>query len=436
MSKREKVLIVGAGISGIAAARFEMDKGNDVVLLDSSDRPGGLLKSDLVEGYYFDYGTHIIPQTGMPELDGLLFGDLATEDYVIKKLIPAGNYFNGQLNEKSCYVDTTTLPRDLYNQGCVDALSASQDSADNLRDWYNNRYGETFSEEIFCPVIEKYIGVDASRLTPSVGYFFDMSRLLAFDQETTDILGSIDRYYAILGHHVRKDGVQKYYPRKGGVGAFVDHMLTKLDGDNVRLLLGNQIKTISHENGRVKEVAIGDELLKIDRLIWTIPVALLALYVPLGVKVKKPEFRKTSLFDFAFDMPLLSDTTFINVYDLGMKSGRITLYQNLSGLVAGNSHCTVEVLSDEPVEENDILDELKTMGLLASDCECLLKRQRDVVNGFPILDLEYVAQSRVQSNAYHQHFKNIDFLGKASEKAFFMTDVLKETYTRLVVEAG
>jgi len=76
------------------------------------------------------------------------------------------------------------------------------------------------------------------------------------------------------------------------------------------------------------------------------------------------------------------------------------------------------------------------MGLVAEGSNCLLKSKRDVVNGFPVLDLEYVKQSRTQSKHYHEYFRNIDFLGKASENAFFMTDVLKETYTKLVIEAG
>lgn len=436
MSKKERIVIIGAGIAGIAAARFEVDKGNDVILIDSSDRPGGLLKSDSIEGHYFDYGTHIIPETGLKALDEMLFGHLTIQDYAINKCIPAGNFFNGILNEKSCYVDTSTLPKDLYNQGCYDVLSASHSGAESLQGWYDNRYGQTFSREIFCPVIEKYMGEKAVNLDASVGWFFDMSRLLAFDQNTTEKLGEINHYYDVLGHHVRKEGVTKYYPKKGGVGTLIEDMIEQIEAKYFKVLLDTKILKINQHEGVVNEVVTNLGSLPVDRLIWTIPVALLAMHVPLGINVEKPTFRKTALFDYVFDKPLLSDVTFINVYDLNMHSGRITLYQNLREDSDNQGSCTVEVLSDIDLTEDDILNELITMGLIANGAKCILKRKRNVSNGFPILSIDYVSQSKRQRSHYHEHFKNVNFLGKASEKAFFMTDVLKEAYIELVVDAG
>lgn len=432
MSRKESIAVIGAGISGITAAKLEADKGHAVTLIDSSDRPGGLLKSDYIDGYSFDYGTHIIPETGLGALDDFLFGDLSSQNYKISKLIPTGNYYNGQLNEKSCYVDTTTLPTDVYNQGCVDILGATGADANNVKQWYVNRFGKTFAESIFCPVIEKYMGVSASSLSSSVGTFFDMSRLLAFDQEVTDVLGQVNRYYSVLGHHVRKEGVYKYYPKRGGVGTFVDHMMDKLPKKRVSFQPLTKIKSLEHADGVLTHIITEKEDLAVDRVIWTIPIALMALYAPLGVVVEKPRFRKTVLFDFVFNGKLNTDTTFVNVYDLEMKSGRITCYQNLSDSLGDKGSCTVEVLSDQAVTVGDILAELVQMRLVSSQDQCIFKKQRNVMNGFPILGLDYVEQSRKQGQHYRDYFKNITFLGKASEKSFFMTDVLKETYTTLV----
>ena len=430
--KKEKIVIVGSGIAGITAAKLEGDKGNDVVLLDISSRAGGLLTSDKIEGHYFDQGTHIFPATGLKELDEILFGDLTEENYSITKLISAGNYFNGSLNEKSCYVDASTLPTTIYYQGCIDILGNNITDFENLEQWYDHRFGKTFSREIFCPVIKKYIGVDAKELPLSVGYFFDMSRVLAFDQDITETLGAINKYYAVLGHHSRKEGATKYYPKNGGVGQFIEDMMSKLDPVSLKVLLGKKILKIIESDGVVKEVVTESECFEVDRMIWTIPVSLLSLYLPLGVKTNPPKFRKTYLFDYIFDVPLLSNAAFINVYDLKLKSGRITLYQNLMD-DNGIGRCTVEVLSDEIVTEDDIYDELVIMKLVDENASCTLKNKRIIKNGFPILDLDYVEQSKKQSKQYHDYFKNINFLGKASEKAFFMTDVLKETYNILVL---
>ena len=50
----KNVSVVGAGIAGIIAAYFEVRKGHNVTLIDSDARAGGLLKSDFLNGKYFD----------------------------------------------------------------------------------------------------------------------------------------------------------------------------------------------------------------------------------------------------------------------------------------------------------------------------------------------------------------------------------------------
>ncbi len=67
------VVIVGAGLAGLAAA-LELDAaGRSVLVLEASDRPGGRVRSDLVDGFRLDRGFQIL-LTGYPELRRL-FGD-------------------------------------------------------------------------------------------------------------------------------------------------------------------------------------------------------------------------------------------------------------------------------------------------------------------------------------------------------------------------
>ena len=46
MSKKNKVLVIGAGISGLAAAKNLNDSGYDVTVLEAKDRIGGRLYTD------------------------------------------------------------------------------------------------------------------------------------------------------------------------------------------------------------------------------------------------------------------------------------------------------------------------------------------------------------------------------------------------------
>jgi phytoene dehydrogenase-like protein len=67
------VVIVGAGLAGLAAALELTEAGRSVVVLEASDGPGGRVRSDPVDGFRLDRGFQIL-LTGYPELRRL-FGD-------------------------------------------------------------------------------------------------------------------------------------------------------------------------------------------------------------------------------------------------------------------------------------------------------------------------------------------------------------------------
>ena len=61
MNKQDyKVHIVGAGISGLTAATVLEQKGYSPVLLEASDRVGGRVKTDVINGYQLDHGFQVL----------------------------------------------------------------------------------------------------------------------------------------------------------------------------------------------------------------------------------------------------------------------------------------------------------------------------------------------------------------------------------------
>ncbi len=56
----DQIYIVGAGISGLVAARTLEKKGYAPVILESSDRPGGRVKSDTESGVVYDHGFQVL----------------------------------------------------------------------------------------------------------------------------------------------------------------------------------------------------------------------------------------------------------------------------------------------------------------------------------------------------------------------------------------
>ncbi|MGI9532920.1 FAD-dependent oxidoreductase [Lutimonas sp.] len=61
MKKQErKLFIVGAGISGLIAAHVLEGHGYSPVIIDSNDRVGGRVKTDVIDGYQLDHGFQVL----------------------------------------------------------------------------------------------------------------------------------------------------------------------------------------------------------------------------------------------------------------------------------------------------------------------------------------------------------------------------------------
>lgn len=60
-------IIVGAGLAGLTAARDLQSAGISTLVIESSDRPGGRVKSDLIDGYILDHGFQVF-NSGYPHI--------------------------------------------------------------------------------------------------------------------------------------------------------------------------------------------------------------------------------------------------------------------------------------------------------------------------------------------------------------------------------
>jgi len=55
-----KIVIAGAGIAGLSAAVYLKEQGyRNITFIEASDRPGGRLKTDIIDGYTLNHGFHL-----------------------------------------------------------------------------------------------------------------------------------------------------------------------------------------------------------------------------------------------------------------------------------------------------------------------------------------------------------------------------------------
>lgn len=430
-------VVVGAGIAGITASYYLGKAGKKVLLLDADGKPGGLLKSDEIDGEYYDYGTHLVSETGIAELDSFLFSHCTNEDYKITRLVQTGNYHNNYLNEKNCTVDIRTLDEELLNKAHYELLETTDaEEYESLERFYIERYGETIYEHVFHGIAMKYFGEEPRKIHYSAGKFFDMSHVLAYSEELTSTLGEITKYNKILSHHTRVDGIVKHYPKQGGLTTYINSLIEKITAVGVDIKLGAKINEVIIEKNNVKEVIVNNCNIPVEHFVWTLPPALLIHMSGIkNIPIMRPVFRKTTLFDFSFDKPLQSQCNFINVYQTDMISGRITLYQNMGAdCKKGIYSCTVEVLSSDELE-NDSIDkvqsELQSIGIITSEHNCKSKGLRKITSGFPVLYKEFVEVNKSVNSEVSRTINNITISGKGAGKVFFMGDVLRDMYKQI-----
>ena len=66
-----KITIIGAGISGLSAAVYLHRQGFEIQILEASDRAGGRIKTNIVDGFRLDHGFQVL-LTAYPEAKALL----------------------------------------------------------------------------------------------------------------------------------------------------------------------------------------------------------------------------------------------------------------------------------------------------------------------------------------------------------------------------
>jgi phytoene dehydrogenase-like protein len=66
MKKNAEVIIIGAGLAGLTAAKLLKAAGRSVLVLEASDDVGGRVRTDEVDGYLLDRGFQVF-LTAYPE---------------------------------------------------------------------------------------------------------------------------------------------------------------------------------------------------------------------------------------------------------------------------------------------------------------------------------------------------------------------------------
>ncbi|MFT4666728.1 MAG: monoamine oxidase [Polaribacter sp.] len=169
ISTDKKIIIIGAGIAGLAAAKHFKDKGIAVVVIEAQEKVGGRLCTDRSLGIAFDEGASWIHGP-----DGNPITSLADS-------AGANTFLTGDDNvavfdtDGSMYADSALDTAEALFDDAIDSLDGNVN--ENFQDVFYNAYPQYQNDRLWTYMLSAYLEFDAG------GDISNLSSLDFFDDE-------------------------------------------------------------------------------------------------------------------------------------------------------------------------------------------------------------------------------------------------------------
>jgi oxygen-dependent protoporphyrinogen oxidase len=168
-------IVIGAGISGLVCAYRLKALGMDVTLIEKSDRVGGVIQSERIDGYLIERGPN--SSQGSEELMALV-EELGITDELVEgdPKAPAYVYFNGALHPVPSGVGAFIKSGLLSLSGKLRILkepfvpARRSDSEESVASFAWRRIGREASERMVAPFVSGIYAGDAEQLSVQAAF--------------------------------------------------------------------------------------------------------------------------------------------------------------------------------------------------------------------------------------------------------------------------
>ena len=172
---RKDVVVIGAGISGLVCAYRLKSLGFDVLLLEKSDRVGGVMQTEVIDGYQIERGPN--SSQGTEELLALveelgIAGELAEGD----PKAPAYVYFRRQLHPVPSSPAAFIRSRLLSAKGKLRILkepfvaARRSNEEESIASFARRRIGSEAAERMVAPFVSGIYAGDAEKLSAEAAF--------------------------------------------------------------------------------------------------------------------------------------------------------------------------------------------------------------------------------------------------------------------------
>ncbi len=272
---RRKIITIGSGFAGLAAATTAADLGYEVLLLEKNSQPGGRAQRWEKDGFKFDLGPSWYWMPDVFENYFGRFGKRVEDYYKLVRLDPSYRvYF-----DKKDFIDVPGSLNEMYK--LYDSLEPG--SSENLKTFlqqakykyetgmndYVLRPSYSITEFIDLNVISQLMKIQMfSSLRSHVRRLFKNERIIKMLEFPVLFLGAspakTPAMYSLMNYADIELGT--WYP-EGGMGKIVEAMVKLAEEKGVKILFDTEVNKIIVQNGKVVSVTTGENTFECDALI-------------------------------------------------------------------------------------------------------------------------------------------------------------------------
>jgi phytoene desaturase len=271
----KKVIVIGAGFSGLSAACCLAQKGFDVTVLEKKNETGGRGRKADVEGFMFDMGPSWYWMPEVFEKFFNRFGKSAADYYSLKRLSPSYRVFFKEASpltplrgkgEQSAIMDVPAEKEKLF--ALFESLeNGSSKKLEQFLDEAAYKYDKGVNEFVYKPSLSLLEFADVSLLvslfrlnmfssfSKYIRKYFSHPKLLQLLEFPVLFLGAkpenTPALYSMMNYADMVLGT--WYP-DGGMYKIAEAMTKLAEELGVKVLTGENVEKINVENGKIKSV--------------------------------------------------------------------------------------------------------------------------------------------------------------------------------------
>lgn len=333
MENKNVGVIIGAGPAGLSAAETLSKSDHRFIVLEATNRIGGISATIKHNGFYFDLGVHrfFTKNKEINQYVANLLGNnrvLADRSSVI---LLNGKFFAYPLKPVNAIFGLGPLTAvSIILNYAAERFKFNRRPPRSLEDWTMSQFGKTLYRLFFKTYTEKVWGIDCNKISSE----WAVQRIRGLSLRTA----IIDAFWEKREKDATSLVKHFYYPKKG-IGMISDKLLETIQPPN-RLFLNSPATELFHDGEKITAVAYSGreekEKIGTDFVISSMPITeLITSLRPLPPAeiieaARWLKYRSIIFVALMFDIPSITEHTWVYIHDPQISLGRFHEPKNCS----------------------------------------------------------------------------------------------------------